>query len=216
MLKFRLFGFPVFIHWTFWLVAALISGNLDVNDHEGMQRLLGWMVVVLVSILIHEFGHAFMMRHYGDSRVIVTLHSFGGFAAGSRRLSRMQDIYVSAAGPFVQVTAGVMMWWLIDFWVPQSRLAQGMMKSFMWVSIVWALLNLLPIVPLDGGRISLALFGPRRERAAIILSMVCIGVMAVIAFREGYIYSLFILAMLAFSNFKRLKGEQDDPWMGTR
>jgi stage IV sporulation protein FB len=216
MLKFKIFGFPVFIHWGFWLVAALLSGDIDVSSPMGTQRLLGWIAVVFVSILIHELGHAATMRHYGDQRVLIHLHSFGGFALGSRHLTRGQNILMSSAGPFVQIAAGVAMWWAMDQWPPRHWLAHYMMEAFIRASIFWALLNLLPIVPLDGGRISLAVFGPRREKMALILSLLCAAVLAVIAISYGRIYPLVVLAMLAVSNVKRLRGRPDDAWMGTR
>jgi Zn-dependent protease len=175
------------------------------------------VVVVFVSILIHELGHALTMRHYGDHQVYIALHGFGGFAQGSRILTRKQDIVVSAAGPFFQAAAAVAMWWIADLLPPQHRLVDYMMDAFIGVSLFWAAVNLLPIVPLDGGRISLAIFGPRREKAALILSLVIIGAVAVamMTLTRGSIWNLILLALLAVNNVKRLRGERDGGLMGT-
>jgi hypothetical protein len=56
MLRFTLFGFPVLIHWMFWLNAALMGGALSASSPEQLRGLLGWMAAVFLSILIHELG----------------------------------------------------------------------------------------------------------------------------------------------------------------
>ncbi|MDZ4287301.1 MAG: site-2 protease family protein [Prosthecobacter sp.] len=215
MLQFRLLGFPVFIHWTFWVVVALLGGATTADTPFEMQRLVGWMLVALVSLLIHELGHALTMRRFGDPRVIITLHSFGGLAVGSRRLSRKQDILVSAAGPFVQIAVGVALLALLKVWRAESWWVNYVLQQFVFISIVWAVLNLLPIVPLDGGRISLAMFGPRREKVALVLSLVCAVAVGIYAYVSEFYFSLVILGMLAFNNWKRMKGQPENPWMGT-
>ena len=56
-LAFRLFGFRVRVHPLFWLGTAIFGGNL-LQPPGGIEYLLVWIVVVLVSILVHELGHA--------------------------------------------------------------------------------------------------------------------------------------------------------------
>jgi Zn-dependent protease len=209
MLRFQLFGFPVFIHWSFWAVVAMLGGAFSADTPQQMQRLLVWVLVALVSILIHELGHAFTMRRLGDPRVIITLHSFGGFAAGTRRLTRVQDVFVSAAGPLVQILAGLAVGGVLRIWAPENFLMRIALGSFEFISVRWALLNLLPIIPLDGGRISLALFGPRREKIALGISLVVAVGLGVWAISAEWYFAAIILALLAFNNFKRLRGEPE-------
>ncbi len=217
MLRFSLFGFPILVHWIFWLNAALLGGAISAgNSPEEMMRLAGWVVVVFVSIIIHELGHAFCMRHYGDQRVGIMLFAFGGLAQGSRQLTRRENFFVSAAGPFVQISAAVVLWWVSDFWRPEHWLARYMMTSFIFSSIFWAVLNLLPIVPLDGGHISMTLFGPRRRRMALYLSLVCAVGMAVLAGLNTAIFAALFFGLMAFNNWKELRGESQVPWMAGR
>src|SRR5262249_7364769 len=99
-LNFRLFGFPVRIHPLFWLGAVLLGANaLEAQDGKGLQYLLIWVFVVLVSLLVHELGHAISFRFYGSDAHIV-LYLFFGLAVGSPDVrGRGRRIMVSLAGP---------------------------------------------------------------------------------------------------------------------
>lgn len=239
MLRFTLFGFPVFIHWMFWLNSALMGGALTASSPEELSGLLAWMSAVFLSILIHELGHALTMRNYGDRRVHITLFAFGGLAQGSQWHTRKQDIMVSAAGPALQILAGLAVGWSVTLWHPSSIWLLQFFDSFTIVSIFWALLNLLPIVPLDGGRLCMALLGPQKQRQALSISLVCAIVMAALSFQDkfwlslqrsvlslldihsgtsigGGIFTLIIFGMLAWNNWKQLQNQPQIPWMNAR
>jgi stage IV sporulation protein FB len=216
MIRFQILGFPVVIHWFFWVNCALLGGALDASSPERMQALIGFLIVACVSVVIHELGHALAMRHYGDRQVNILLYAFGGLARGGRWLSRNEDIFVSAAGPFAQLAAAVVIWWLLDAWKPSSPLLDYTLRSFQEISIFWALLNLLPIIPLDGGHISRALFGPMRQKAALTLSLICTGGMAFYAMQKFGMISVFFFGMFAWNNYKELRGESQVQWMEGR
>lgn len=105
-LHFRLLGIPVRIHPMFWLVVVLL-GDLRGSP----QQLLLWIIAVLISILVHEFGHALTMRRFGQSPRIVLYalggyatargndYTWGGWSVGVSRLSTAQQILVLLAGP---------------------------------------------------------------------------------------------------------------------
>jgi stage IV sporulation protein FB len=216
MLRFTLFGFPIVVHWIFWVNMALIGGAIGARTPEAMQALLVWVLAGFASVLIHELGHAFAMRRYGDRYVGVMLYAFGGFARGSRRLTRRQDFVVSLAGPLVQIVAGILVWWLFDLLRPEPLLVRYFLSSFISVSLFWAILNLLPIIPLDGGHISRALFGPRRLRWALLLSLICSVAMVLVALDRFGLIAVLFFGMFAFNNWKELRGEPQVPWMMDR
>jgi len=92
--QFSIAGVPVRIEWSFWLIAVFLG-----FDARSGWLLLAWVVIVLVSILVHEFGHAVALRIYHQKPRVV-LHAFGGLTYGSSAYrSRTQSIVVSAAGP---------------------------------------------------------------------------------------------------------------------
>ncbi len=174
-LRFSVAGIPVTVHPLFWLVAILFGSS------GGLAQLPIWVFVVFVSILIHELGHAFAMRFYGQSSRIV-LHFAGGLAIpesvwwGSRwanvALSPNQQIVIALAGP----VAGFLLAGLIVIGVVISGgsiaahylfgilplpltallpwggwIIHAFVLQMLWVNIFWGLINLLPVFPLDGG-----------------------------------------------------------------
>ncbi|MBC7852618.1 MAG: hypothetical protein IAF94_04205 [Pirellulaceae bacterium] len=101
-LHFSVLGFPVRVHPMFWLM-GLIMGFGDV-----MSVFIS-IVVAFVSILIHELGHALMMRRFGrESHIVLYLmgglaiegsgSSFGGFRSRGSRTT-YEQVLISAAGP---------------------------------------------------------------------------------------------------------------------
>ena len=65
MLRFSFFGFPVAVHWMFWVSAALLGGGLDAYTPRKLFDLALWVAAAFVSVLLHEFGHTLMQRRYG-------------------------------------------------------------------------------------------------------------------------------------------------------
>lgn len=241
MLRFTLFGFPVLIHWIFWLNTALMGGALHASSPEQLRGLLGWMVAVFLSILIHELGHALTMRNCGDRRVSIMLYAFGGLAQGSTQLTRKQDLIVSAAGPGLQILVGLAVGWSITIWRISSPWLHQMLDAFTVVSLFWALLNLVPIVPLDGGRLCQAYLGSTKRRQALTISLVCAVAMALLSFQDqlwlgfqdsilslldihvdrnmrigGGVFSLLLFGMLAWNSWKQLRNEPQIQWMNAR
>jgi stage IV sporulation protein FB len=207
MLRFTLLGFPVIIHWFFWLTLALLGGVLKATDNpEAMQRALVWVVAGAVSIIIHELGHALTMRKFGGRQVHIVLHSFGGYATCDRAFNRFQSFLVSGAGPFYQIVAGLLMWVAVGFIEQPSTLVGYFMRSFVNVSLIWAILNLFPIFPLDGGHILKAILGPSRLKLALIISLICAVVFGALALFYGQPVGI-LFGFFAFNNLKQLRGE---------
>jgi stage IV sporulation protein FB len=216
MLRFRLFDFPILVHWMFWVNMALLGGAIGADTPQEMQSLFGWVAAAFLSIVIHELGHAFAMRHFGDRQVGILLYAFGGLARGSRWLGRVEDIIVSAAGPAVQIAIGYTLKLLLSGWQTESVLLGSFVQDFIYISIFWALLNLLPIIPLDGGHICRAFLGSSRVRTALIISMVCAVGIGLLALRSGSLITPLFFGMMAFNNWKELQGQPQVPWMEGR
>lgn len=217
MLRFTLFGFPVMVHWFFWVNAALLGGALNASGPEAFQALLVWMAVVFVSILIHELGHAFAMRQLGDRRVGVVLFAMGGYAQGSLPRTRGQDVWVSFAGPLAQVAAALIAWLCLRAYpvLGLGLIGRGL-GDFVVASVFWAVLNLVPVLPLDGGRIAAAIGGPRGRKPVLALGIVCALLLAAyLWFQLGAIIGAILFCVLAYNNFQQLRGAPQVPFFGT-
>jgi Zn-dependent protease len=213
MLRARLFGIPVTIEPWFWLTAALLSpGALTSGSPDALSELAAWMFVVLVSVLWHEFGHAFAFRRFGY-RPEVVLRGFGGYATapGSGTMTRTQHILVSLAGP----AAGLALWAALTallvqgVFPPASEMPRGarlILGHLLFANLWWSLLNLIPVFPLDGGQVLLSAFGPRRLRLALGTTVV-VGIVtaAGLFFTFGSIFFPLLLGIMTYENYQRWK-----------
>lgn len=153
-LSFRLFGFPIRVHPFFWLATILFGSDWFSPDHP--QFFLIWVAVVFVSILVHELGHAFAFRACGVGASVV-LHAMGGLAIPWDHMTgRWRRVGVSLAGPGAGFLLALAVWasnrsypWALNG--PEAMFAYF---SLVWVNVAWGAVNLLPVVPLDGGKVS--------------------------------------------------------------
>lgn len=204
MLRFSLFGFPITIHWMFWLNTALLGGAIGASTPAEMRALVAFMIAAFLSVLIHELGHASVMRKFGDRNVRVVLYAFGGYAQGSRWFSRWEDILLTAAGPGLQIAAGLAVHFLLGILQPSISWFTYLAAQFVFVSIFWAILNLVPILPLDGGRLCSAITG--KPRLALRISLVTAVVLAAGFLYLGYgLFTPIFFGMLAYNNWQQLQ-----------
>ena len=168
-LRFRLLGFPVRIDLSFWLIAALLGLTRLQVPEIGIWLALTWVVVVLLSILLHELGHAVAFRAFGVPSDI-TLHAMGGATAphGHGALPPARDFVVSVAGPLTGLALGGVVLAVRAAVDPPSTLAGVVgaqaLEDLVFTNVWWSVLNLLPILPLDGGRSMAAVLRAVRPR----------------------------------------------------
>ena len=212
MFRFRIFGIPVEVHPWFWIILVVLGGGLENDSWSG----LGLLQVVLfvmagfISVMVHELGHALTGKAFGAPTAI-TLHGFGGFAsfpAGS--FTRKQSFVVTFAGPAAQILLGLLMLAVPTFIALPTKEIKWFVFWLSTISLLWAFLNLLPVVPLDGGNLVMSALGPRRIRATLWISFVTaiIAGGAMLLFSKSFWFPLF-LASFAFENWKviqHLKG----------
>lgn len=231
-LHFSLLGFPVRIHPMFWLSALLLS-----NLHDEPVNVLFWVLAMVLCILLHELGHAVVMRAYGF-RASIVLYSFGGLAIphpgryGVRRPGPWGDMLIAFAGPAAGFLLAAVLALGLHYlggypllvylhvvpavFVPNPFLT-NFVNSVLQISVMWGLLNLLPIFPLDGGQIAQQIFvliHPQDAiRQTLILSVVVGGMLSVIAFVQWHNFFLAVLFVwMTYSNFTALRSYRSGGW----
>jgi Zn-dependent protease len=211
-LRFRLARFPVRIHPFFWLstLGLTLRSNISALD------VAIWVCAVLVSILVHELGHALAFRRFGcDARI--TLYGFGGLASAEPGRTGAPKgwsrIIVSAAGPFAgfalagAVIVAVLvsghqvpvMSWTLGSGAPIQGLALFVLVAdLMFINVIWGLVNLLPVHPLDGGDIALELarkrYPARGVERSVWLSFytaLVVAIAGLVVFHDVFILILF-------------------------
>ena len=213
MLRFRLFGFPVTVEPWHWLILAFCSDRLlQLNDRVTLLEILLFIVAGFLSILIHELGHALMMRRFGCRQVAIVLHAMGGVAISQGgRFSRGQDILVSLAGPALQATCGIAVLLLMapgkGNWPP---ILDQLLILFVMISLFWAILNLVPVYPLDGGQILKGALGPRRIQLTLSISIavaVTIGILLYLT--TSRLLFPIMLGFAAWQNYQMLNNARN-------
>jgi Zn-dependent protease len=236
-LNWRMFGVAIRVHPLFWVLAAFLGWDSFFNN-GGFGLLLLWVGCVFVSILLHEFGHVVAGRLFGSQGHIL-LYWFGGLAYGSSDLrKRWQRVVVFLAGPAAQLLLYAAIRLLgrpVVLLMPDSlKLPMlEMLKMLSWINFFWACFNLLPVFPLDGGRVTReiceAIFPARGGVYALgISTLVCAAAALYILLSSAgkvpdylgtSMYNAMLFAMLGASSFQALQVEQarrnwDDrlPW----
>jgi len=146
-------------------------------------------VCSLAAVLLHECAHARVARRFGYELNIIKLMPYGAALCGNIELRPKHETVIAIAGPlFNLVTAALLaaLWWL----VPQSYVFT---QAFCAANLYIGLFNLIPVYPLDGGRIALAVLTARLGRACAnkimrILSAV-FGIAALVLFGISAVYT---------------------------
>ncbi len=174
----------------FWLITFVFG--LQITSRPGGA--FAWMAIVFVSILLHELGHAVAARWFG-SRVSITLHAFGGLTK-HQVLGRGASAIVSLAGPLTGFALGTIVWLVARRFTLNSQQA-WVIQQVLWVNIGWGIINMVPVVPLDGGHVLAAALGPRRLFATWTISALAALAVSVFALRHGLIFLVLFFGFAA-------------------
>lgn len=199
---------PISIYPFFWVLAFLI-GWLNTASVPGT---IIWAGVILVSILVHEFGHALTAVAFGQ-KARIELVGFGGVTHrnGGRRLKLWQEFVIVLNGPVAGFCLAGVSWWLyqrLQIAHPESPLTYAVEVAF-YVNFIWTILNLLPVQPLDGGKLLSifleSIFGLKGTKIALFISLLLAAAFGIIFFtlRQYFIGSLFML--FTFESYKAWK-----------
>ena len=207
MISFSIFNIPVRVQPWFWITMALIGGALGADTKQALFKILLFLIAGFISILVHELGHALTAKHFGK-RVEIVLQAFGGYAAysGGAPLSRKKTFLVTAAGPAIQVLLGFVVLIFARQFDGMSPQAMYFLRILYGISFFWAILNLIPVLPLDGGRIMETLLGPQRIRLTLKISMataVGIGLLG-LTITNSFLLPIF-MGMMAYESYKALQ-----------
>ncbi|MER7007906.1 site-2 protease family protein [Dactylosporangium sp. NPDC000555] len=156
----RLAGVPIYLAPSWLLLAGLITlmygqymaSRSGLPITTGLAVGFGFVVCLLISVLLHELGHAVTSRHSGIGVRGITLEMLGGYTEMEREAPRPGvELYVSMAGPVVSLAIGLVAA-AAAVVLPPGGVAETFAFQLALSNIVVALFNALPGLPLDGGR----------------------------------------------------------------
>jgi Zn-dependent protease len=193
VMRFGLFGFPVHIQPGFWVVMLLLGGTTKRHLAES----LALIAIVFASILTHELGHAFAARRSGLKAAIV-IHALGGLTSWRPQgpITRRRAIAIAGAGPAASLLLALLAFMALLV-VPRS----ASLSVLAQVNGFWSLVNLLPIMPFDGGQILVHILGPRRRLTATRVSLAFGCTAALVLLRVGMQLAAVVCVVAAVMQF---------------
>ena len=196
----RWFGIEVRCHWTLFLPMLFFS-LYRASVGYPWWAILAYPVIVFVSVLCHEFGHALAARAVGGDCRRIIMWALGGLAMCTVPQTPLKRFTVSAAGPMVTVifTAVPLLILRDGFWPSAAAMDEfgiagyllGMVGSF---NLFLLIFNLIPCYPLDGGQMLRAMLWP------------------VFGLRRAQIYTIYI-AYLCLAGFLVYAVTRSDLWL---
>ncbi len=207
--RFRLFGFPVTIDISFVVIVAILGWYPGVDA----ESFVAWLLLVPVAVLVHELGHAFVARTTG-ARPTITLAGLGGLTSylPPRPLSRARSVAISVAGPAVGIVVGLALLAYGRGVGVESQTVRSVLNTAIFATLGWSVLNLLPILPLDGGQTLRELLPgspAKREVRAAIVSVVVAALAAIVALRYGLVFGGLMAAFFVFSNVMTIRNARE-------
>lgn len=232
MFEFKLGSFPIRLHWSYLLLIILVVGA-----GFGVIGILIWLIAVLVAILIHELAHGIMARRRGALLDHVMLYGLGGVTVWNERygsgVNWKSRIWIAAAGPVTGLGLGLLgyagirfglfgeamqsavdvPWRLgLRYWAIQGDWLSFAIACLVWMSLAWAVINLLPMGGLDGSQILAEVLerkNPRdgRKQAAWV-GVIVAGVAAIYAVIVLHSWLIaFVFGMFALNDYARVNDQ---------
>ena len=203
---FRLAGIDVFLHWSWFVVAAY-----EISARGRRYPSIAWNVAeylaLFLIVTLHEFGHALACRQVGGTANKIVLWPLGGVAYVDPPQRPAATLWSIAAGPLVNVVLlGLSYALTIWAWHSGWRLAVPHAYKLVWalcfMNLGLLIFNLLPIYPLDGGQIlrSLLWFVLGRARSLKVVAVLgllgAVGLIAAAFFLHSFWIGLISLYMV--------------------
>jgi Zn-dependent protease len=157
----RIAGIPVILAYSWFVIAAftvMVYGPLLLVQNPALgisayYMAFAYALLLLISVLVHELAHALTAKIYGWPTQKIVLNLWGGHTQFENfTATPARSVIVALAGPAANlVLAGGA--WLVLSTTSMGTVAGILTNIFMWANFVIGIFNVLPGLPLDGGRI---------------------------------------------------------------
>ncbi len=167
----RLFGTDIYCEISFFLLIGLYMW------WAGLAAGAIFSAAVLISVLVHEFGHVLAVRRLLKTESLVVLWMLGGLTIYRGAPRPGQQAAISLMGPAFSFALGGIFYGASELLPEAPPLVRAFLVVMVWINLVWTVANLLPALPLDGGQalragLRAALPRPRADRVMRVVSVV--------------------------------------------
>lgn len=205
-------GIETRIHFTF-LFFAIVAFNVYLISYEEFINYITIIGIVFGSVIVHEYGHALTAKHLGYDINVIYLSPIGGIATSNKPNAKLDfhenwrhEFNITLNGPLVNLVFAAVASNLMFF-----GFHNDFIETFFVINAVILVFNLLPVYPMDGGRIARSLLTWYTKNpilstkiAASLSLVVLLIVFPTIAFYTGAVMLAVIGLVLAVNNVAEL------------
>jgi Zn-dependent protease len=200
----RVVGIPIRLHWTFFLLVGLVIAVDSSAGEAAMVVGLAWIVALFTSVVAHEIAHCIVARRRGARVLGIVLFPLGGLSqVDAMPTAPGDELAVAVVGPLTSLAIGLLL--LVGgllagahVW-PPTLFVGSWWARLGWLNLLLGAFNLLPALPMDGGRVLRAALARHRSNlnATLLAGRIAryIGVAMVMV---GFLYDFWFILIGIF------------------
>lgn len=210
---------PIVIHPFFWVCAGLIGWiNSPLIPASPLIGTALWIAIIFVSVLFHEFGHALTSVLFRQ-KATIQLVALGGLTSyEGPKLTFFRQFLIVLAGPIFGLILAVIAAFCFGSGFLTAPLLKTTFAVTFYANVFWSLVNLIPVLPLDGGqllRIAFeAWFGLTGYRLSLLVGALFAAFVTLVAFLFSQVLIGALFALFAYQGFdlwrKSKRATQED------
>jgi len=191
---------------VFWMLVFLIAA---INSDFSPIGILVWAIIIFISVVVHEFGHALTAVAFGQ-KAHIDLVAFGGLThRHGPHLNLWQEFLIVLNGPLAGLALAYACHFLSIMIGDKSPFLYSIFEIGFIANIYWTIFNLLPMQPLDGGHLLRivfeGLFGLRGLKISLFISLVASLLLCVILLMTKFFLLGIFLMMFSYENYRSWK-----------
>ena len=167
--SFRLLGVPIRLHFTFVLLLIFLV-VIGLGSNQSPVNYSLFILALIVSVLLHEFGHAFISSLYGIRTLEIVMFPIGGVARLARPAKPREEFWIALTGPVVNLAIACTIFAIfysqhkaVNLFALDQPTDSNLPDRIALGNLILAGFNLLPAFPMDGGRMFRALLSRIRS-----------------------------------------------------
>lgn len=202
------------IYAAFDAIFMVIFVFLMVGQSMSIDQILLVVIALVLTVLLHELGHALVAMAVGMYGVSITITGLGGLCSYTGDRHPKQELLISAAGPAMNLLMAWITWTFLSNGMPSDETLRFLLGWF-WMWNLWlGIFNSLPIFPLDGGQMALSISRMvSREHTAkrftlglsFVAAFVAVGAYMVMSPGNLPIFLILMVMFLLFTAYRELR-----------
>jgi len=202
------------IYAAFDAIFIVIFVFLMVGQSMSMDQILLVVIALVLTVLLHELGHALVAMAVGMHGVSITITGLGGLCSYTGERHPKHELLISAAGPATNLLVAWVTWVFLSNGMPSDETLRFLLGWF-WMWNLWlGIFNSLPIFPLDGGQMALSISRMiGREHTArrftlglsFVTAFVAVGAYMVMSPGNLPIFLILMVMFLLYTAYRELR-----------